>query len=94
MVLEAGQDKNITFRTKGSGTLNFVGHTGGGADMDGHSFVLAGLGGGGGRGLQQVQDRVARLEESVNADQGLTARLAEMDQRIQQLMVVYFEETT
>ena len=86
MILEAGQDKNITFKTKGAGTLNFLGDTQGGARAAGSSFVFPGLGGGG-QNQQQILERLSNLEDVVNTEPGLAVRLRNMDTNIQQLMV-------
>ena len=49
----------------------------------GHSVVI----GGGGVNLRLMEERLSRLEEIVNLDPGLTARLRNMDSRISQLQV-------
>ena len=49
----------------------------------GHSVVI----GGGGVNLRLMEERLSRLEETVNLDPGLTARLRNMDSRISQLQV-------
>ncbi len=59
LILEAGQGKNITFRTEGDGTLNFFGGSDGGASVRGGDFI-DGVGGGGTRRQREVQQRIER----------------------------------
>ena len=85
MVLEAAQDKNITFRVRGRGNLNFVGSTTGSGTGDGDND-----GGGGGMligGGRRLEQRLTRLETSVNGGEGMQERLRQMEERITQLTV-------
>ena len=51
----------------------------------GHAVVIGG--GGGGVNLRLMEERMSRLEETVNSDPGLAERLRTMEARISQLQV-------
>lgn len=88
LVFEGGDSKNITFRTRGGGVLNLVGLESDAdlPDTSGSNSVLDLLGGGRER-QRQIDERLTRLETSVNAGEGLDSRLRSVEEQIQQLMV-------
>ncbi len=81
-MLEAAENKNITFKTLGDGQLKFLGGTGYGLSRA--ALLSDGLSS---RDVQQLAERLDRVEEAVNAGPGLTTRLRNMDENVQALMV-------
>ena len=82
LVLESARDRNITFRVLGNGKVHFP--TSSDASAAGGDHVV--IGGGGSFGnVRALEERVRRLEETVNADPGLARRLRAIDERISPL---------
>ena len=82
MVLEAAQDKNITFRVRGRGNVNFIGGTSGSSSSSSSSSSGIMIG-----GQSRLEQRLTRLETSVDGSDGIADRLRQMEERITQLTV-------
>ena len=85
LIFASAINKNITFRVSGGGKINFP-STGSPSQDSGDPGGHVVIGGGGAIGnVRALEERIQRLEDTVNADPGLPQRLRAIEERISQL---------
>ena len=83
LILEAGANKNITFRTKGTGSLNFLSQTPEESPVKSQAVTLAGNG----ANILSLEERVSKLEQKTDKNSNLPSRISQLEAAINDSIV-------